>query len=424
MSLPPISIVYWTPFFTQPYNDGTNLDVSCTKPPDLDIESDSWCTVTSNRSLVNDAAAIVFHAFDYNDNDVPDHAVGQPWILMTMESPINPPFRRDEAKMHTFEYLASYNLQSRFFMGYYSPNILNAVNQPPPDMSSKTGDSPVLWIASNCDAWSGRHHYVRELMKYINIDSYGTCLNNKAFPDNVSRDELMGQYKFYLAIENSNCDDYVTEKLFDTFQSSTVPIVDGPPSYDSFLPNPRSAIRMDAYPDPRELADYLHYLDQNDTAYLEYFNYRNQDMELQQRVSEPFLNQWGDWERFNNKSGWCGICRGVASWWQARHNTTTMDYPRDIGQYLRTDRSCIPEGKWDYVRQGPPYIPHWKPTLPDEFTRPWIKKRLPIYQQPGGLGDGSGGMSIRTMWGVYSLLYILFFVFVAMLLYTKRRRHQ
>lgn len=90
---------------------------------------------------------------------------------------------------------------------------MDVMNQPvvPKDlMATKTGSAPILWIASNCDAWSGRHHYVQELMKYIQVDSYGKCLNNKAFPpeSDTDRNRLMAQYKFYLAIENSNCDDY------------------------------------------------------------------------------------------------------------------------------------------------------------------------------------------------------------------------
>lgn len=42
--------------------------------------------------------------------------------------------------------------------------------------------APVLYISSNCDTPSYRDLYVKELMKYIKIDSYGKCLNNKQFP--------------------------------------------------------------------------------------------------------------------------------------------------------------------------------------------------------------------------------------------------
>jgi hypothetical protein len=41
-------------------------------------------------------------------------------------------------------------------------------------------------------------------------------------------ESLLNQYKFYLAMENSNCKDYVTEKLFRTLAMGLVPIIDGP----------------------------------------------------------------------------------------------------------------------------------------------------------------------------------------------------
>jgi hypothetical protein len=37
-------------------------------------------------------------------------------------------------------------------------------------------------VISNCKDFAGRKEYLEELMKYINIDSYGTCLHNKVSP--------------------------------------------------------------------------------------------------------------------------------------------------------------------------------------------------------------------------------------------------
>lgn len=42
--------------------------------------------------------------------------------------------------------------------------------------------APVLYVQSICDTMSGRDDYVAELMKYIKVDSYGKCLNNKVMP--------------------------------------------------------------------------------------------------------------------------------------------------------------------------------------------------------------------------------------------------
>lgn len=44
-----------------------------------------------------------------------------------------------------------------------------------------------VWIQTNCNALNQREKYVEELMQYIKIDSYGSCLKNKEFPFDDNR---------------------------------------------------------------------------------------------------------------------------------------------------------------------------------------------------------------------------------------------
>lgn len=177
---------------------------------------------------------------------------------------------------------------------------------------------------------------------------------------------------------------------------------------------------MDAYPDPRELADYIRYLDGNDTAYMQYFNFRRDNVEflpLEEQLEPSFVSNWSSWDLYNSRAGWCSICQGIAPWWRARHDPS-FEVENDTSKYMRADQSCLPAGKWDYVKRGPPYIPNWKPSRLDEFTRPWVKKRIPIYSL--GQDDGNG-ISIRSIWLAYSFLCILFFAFVIFL--QQRRQY-
>ena len=72
-----------------------------------------------------------------------------------------------------------------------------------------------VMIVSNCNAYNNRLRYALELMKYIPVDVYGFCgfLKLDVLPFHKWQ-PMLYKYKFYLAFENSNCRDYITEKFF------------------------------------------------------------------------------------------------------------------------------------------------------------------------------------------------------------------
>lgn len=99
------------------------------------------------------------------------------------------------------------------------------------------------WIASNCEAASGRFNYIvnlnKELAKYgQRIDIYGLCGNMKC-PTGSEMDECYAKietdYYFYLAFENSFCEDYVSEKLLHALEHYAVPVVFGGANYARYL---------------------------------------------------------------------------------------------------------------------------------------------------------------------------------------------
>ena len=74
----------------------------------------------------------------------------------------------------------------------------------------------VAWLVSNCHAKNNRLKYAHELAKYIDVDIYGACGSltcNRTGPESC-HDLLVKKYRFFLAFENSNCKDYITEKLY------------------------------------------------------------------------------------------------------------------------------------------------------------------------------------------------------------------
>lgn len=143
--------------------------------------------------------------------------------------------------------------------------------------------SSVVYIQSGCNPPSDRDSYIQELMKHINIDSYGKCLHNrdleKEFQDPLTMHnqnflEFLQQYKFMISFENAICDDYMTEKLFRTFHVGVLPIYKGAPNVREWLPDDKSAVIVDDFANPKELAEFITYLDSNDEEYDKYFEYK------------------------------------------------------------------------------------------------------------------------------------------------------
>lgn len=201
----------------------------------------------------------------------------------------------------------------------------------------------------------------------------------------------------------------MTEKLADTFANSAVPIVDGPQSYKGYVPNERSIVRMDAYPDPRELATYIDYLDNNDEAYLEYLSYRRDAINVaaKDRLDPEFIQNWGDTSYHNQRTSWCSICRGVASWQRLQLDPT---FNHEIGElrdsYLRIDKSCSDVGKWNYAKGGPPYVPSWTPTSKDQFMRLDSVSDDAVDVDP-----------VRKIWLFELIICVAFIVFVSSISY-------
>jgi hypothetical protein len=154
----------------------------------------------------------------------------------------------------------------------------------------------VAWLASNCNANNKRHMFVRDLMKYIRIDSLGGCMNNqKHTVKNVSTVDTIRPYMFYLALENSECRDYISEKLGNAMKAGAIPIVsDSVTGYNRFLPlNNRIIINVQDFASTRDLALYIMKVSQNESLYREYHTFRKKS------VAQDFLRQANGFEKVN-----------------------------------------------------------------------------------------------------------------------------
>ena len=79
-----------------------------------------------------------------------------------------------------------------------------------------------FWLVSRCTTVINREGYVDKLKRYINITQYGRCNHEDCSRKNGNEcfKELAKTHMFYIAFENSICDDYATEKFFRPLYNS------------------------------------------------------------------------------------------------------------------------------------------------------------------------------------------------------------
>ncbi|CAG0905700.1 unnamed protein product, partial [Darwinula stevensoni] len=200
---------------------------------------------------------------------------GQLWIAYLLESPLNTEF----SGWTDIDWTASYRRDSDIVTPYekwvyYDPEVKSKA-QTRDYASGKT--KKVAWFVSNCHALNHRTQYALELARHIDVDVYGECGDLECpRSDGDCFRMLARDYKFYLAFENSNCKDYITEKFFvNGLGNDILPIAMGAPPEDYEKAAPEdSYLHVDNFTSPAELAAFLHELDRDDSRYNRYFRWR------------------------------------------------------------------------------------------------------------------------------------------------------
>lgn len=244
------------------------------------------CSVTYDKKKISTADVVVFHGVDFGFRNFTSHhfhalSANRPsyqrWLFWMHETPVYYP--ESENYNNLFNWTMTFSRQSDIYHPYYSYTQLNSEDRPSKYNHATGKSKAVAWMVSRCGLI--RSEYVMELQNYVDVTVYGLCgtsFNNMGGICSKTESECMQeltQYKFYLAFENSFCEDYVTEKYYKLgLMYGLVPIVMGA-NYDDMNAIPGSYIDVSKFSSIKELGDYLNYLDTHDDIYNLYFEWRN-----------------------------------------------------------------------------------------------------------------------------------------------------
>ncbi|XP_041454932.1 alpha-(1,3)-fucosyltransferase 7-like [Lytechinus variegatus] len=236
-------------------------------------------------TMMKSDAVVFFHLSRWSWAEVLNRRpLNQAWVFYSLESPpltgrnALPPRILDHIFNYTMSYRPSSTIPSPY--GIYDDTL----PQIPQDQNKNWAEGKtrlVAWASSKCFGHGGiqswrRRNFVKTLSKHVSVDMYGQCGDQVCPRYSQGCWTQIKAHKFYLALENNECREYITEKFWvNALRNDIVPIVYGPPreDYERVAP-PNSFIHLQDFRNMSELVDYINLLDANDTLYNQYFEWK------------------------------------------------------------------------------------------------------------------------------------------------------
>eukprot|EP01114_Cavostelium_apophysatum_P001976 TRINITY_DN11726_c0_g1_i2.p1 TRINITY_DN11726_c0_g1~~TRINITY_DN11726_c0_g1_i2.p1 ORF type:complete len:629 (+),score=140.95 TRINITY_DN11726_c0_g1_i2:172-2058(+) len=286
--------------------------------PEKSCPSVRECSVTTDQSKLGYSDAVVIEGKPRNPSriwdwvsqpeELPQKRPGQVWVNFGFHHRDSYPILREPGYKDLFDIDMTFNQNG------HDTNVPTTLfcdwddNQKNLKQTPSGSRSGVAFFSNNCAMAGAKNRtlYVKELMKYIEVDSYGECLHNKDLPKDVTDAlygentetegakklvELLSKYKFVLAFENANITDYVTEKVYLALKSGAVPVYMGAPNVLEWLPKD-SFVSVERFKSPKDLADHLKELERDSGAYDAFHAWRKRDLpgHFKDKIDKCVLN--------------------------------------------------------------------------------------------------------------------------------------
>uniref|UniRef100_A0A0K0F0S1 Fucosyltransferase n=1 Tax=Strongyloides venezuelensis TaxID=75913 RepID=A0A0K0F0S1_STRVS len=270
------------------------------------------CKYSSSQRDVKIADVLLFKDFSSNQNHIPKYRDPkqlyvyvnfEPKLIMDKKIKEGYKWKHKNFFNMTYTYSSKSDIQKTYygewtkgpikkgFRKYYrNVSVVPSIN----DIKKKK--KYIVWTVSDCQTASKREEDIEMLKKFIPVNQFGSC-NDRIFKYGFFSKQFQNLYEkhyFYIALENSDCKDYVSEKYFSRVYFNSIPIVGYRKKYEKIAPN-NSFIAMDDFKGPKEMAEYLYFLIKNKTEYLKYFDYRKEG--------------WKIYDIDNSMDNFCSLCK-------------------------------------------------------------------------------------------------------------------
>ncbi|XP_005100401.1 4-galactosyl-N-acetylglucosaminide 3-alpha-L-fucosyltransferase 9-like [Aplysia californica] len=318
-------------------------------PPILGLERlrfcpDLPCVLTSNRNYSKQSSAMLVNSqFIKIKSRPPPRRPEQVLVYYQIEAPVTKYWRRggnfdNPSWNHIFNWTMSYRMDAD--ITFYHGVIRKRLRQTPErdyEAIVKRKRKLVAWLSSNSKTQSKRQEYFSELLKYIPIDNLArrtAKCSKKRDPECLSM--INETYKFYLSFESAMCDDYITEKLFKYYGLDLITVVRGTNQYTEHAPK-GTYINAADFSSPKELAEYLLYLDQHDEEFIKLLKEKDKYFNLY----EDFLLKppWGNFnmEYRYEATAFCHMCHRL---WNLEDYRKTV---ADVRVWFNSSKCYQPE---------------------------------------------------------------------------------
>ena len=248
---------------------------------------------TRNRSKVGEADMVVFN-FDFfhelSREMPPRPRPDVVYIYASMENTNSIP-RPKAASWNQFNFFWSYHMTLRLRTSWLTVMNLTyeRILRPPLVSFEERFKVPLSALVSNCVDPIGRWKFLREIMKFMPVHSYGTCFRNtpvwkgkQAELQARNGKPLLSFYKFHLLIENSLCTDHVSEKFARAINVNTIPLVaskDALPPYDLLQPTNHFLVDVMKFKTVKEVADEVTKIGSSKELFESYMAYKSMRVE-------------------------------------------------------------------------------------------------------------------------------------------------